>query len=742
MVGLSSLIHVLKFWKSRVYQFFFKKHKLFLLVLFLTLPLTDLDAQNSTKVDSLRDLLANSTGRDRYELLHKLIPELFDVDNKTALIYAEEAFSIARQIGDSLQIVKSGRITGQIQRRLDDLSGSIDLLTSILPIARRNHFIEEEKKILNALAVTHTFRADYDEALRYHFESLKIREREGKQDEISIALNNIGVVYYKLRNHQKALEYYLRCIELKKSINDTYDLDRILINTGLCYNQLGDYSKARSYINEGLEFCGNNCNDAILIEGRFGLGFSFFSEYQTLISNNVDSKDSNELLKSAEIHFSQSYTIAKTSGNKRFQSENLLYLAQLNTIKHDEEKAKTYLSEAESIARVTQYNQLLIDIYQEFSKIYNQTKNFEQASFYQSKYIHLKDSVYSEQLIENIAKIQTDFAERKNIATIAAKEQIIKQQRDLNFAIAIIALLAGLLILVLQRSNRTIKRVNAQLSEAKEVIQEQNNLLEDKNKYLDKEVEAKTIDLERANQSLKQVNDELDNFIYKTSHDIRGPLASLKGMCNVALMDVSDPVALDYLRKLDNTAERLNTILTRLLIINQINNSKLTLSKIDFDGIVKDVLMLEKKKGLPQKLLIRQRIDEHKTIQSDKELIRIVLENLIDNAIKFYNDSDRVESFVEIHIVPAADGHIRIRVIDNGIGISESNPGKLFRMFFRASERSETGGIGLYIVKTATSKLGGKVGLLTTPEGYTEFYVDFPPIPPYPEDGPDKPSIY
>jgi signal transduction histidine kinase len=157
---------------------------------------------------------------------------------------------------------------------------------------------------------------------------------------------------------------------------------------------------------------------------------------------------------------------------------------------------------------------------------------------------------------------------------------------------------------------------------------------------------------------------------------------------------------------------------------------------------VNDVMLLEKKKGLPQKLAIRKSIDEFVFIQSDKELVRIVLENLIDNAIKFYNDSDRVDSFVEV-IVQADEGNqVKVRVVDNGIGISESNPGKLFRMFFRASERSETGGIGLYIVKTATAKLGGKVGLLTTPEGFTEFYVVFPQFPPSPDDGPEKPSIY
>src|SRR5690606_40719367 len=118
-------------------------------------------------------------------------------------------------------------------------------------------------------------------------------------------------------------------------------------------------------------------------------------------------------------------------------------------------------------------------------------------------------------------------------------------------------------------------------------------------KDINREVKKKTADPERINLSNKQVLDDLDIFIYKTPHDIRGPLASLKGMCNVALMDVTDALALDYLRKLDLTAERLNSILTRLLIVNQINNSKITVSRIDFDRIVNEIMVLERKKGLP-----------------------------------------------------------------------------------------------------------------------------------------------
>ncbi|MBT1711603.1 tetratricopeptide repeat protein [Fulvivirgaceae bacterium PWU5] len=688
--------------------------------------------QRSARIDSLKSLLPGKSDSEKFDILYDLARALIlDSRQREALSYATEAARIGWDQGDSLRIVKGTMLEASALRRLERLDEALKKSEQGLGIARRNGYAAENKILLNSIALIYTLRADYGKALEYNFETLIARERDGVKSEISIALNNIGLVYFKMKHYGKAIEFYTKALDIKREANDTYDLDRLLINLGLCYNQIGgagveDFHQSQKYISEALKICADNCSLSILIEAHFGLGVSNF-----LLGE----------LKEARRHFERSLEISRQDNDKRFQIENMVYLAQVAREENDVKGSELHLRRAEALSSELGYDQLLLDTYRQFAVLYTRRNDFENASLYQNKYIQLKDSVISEELVRNVANIQTDYEERENISIIAAKEQVIKQQSDLNFAIAIIAMLAGMLVLVLQRSNRTIKRVNAQLSEAKETIQAQNELLESKNKYLDKEVEAKTIDLERANQSLKQVNDELDNFIYKTSHDIRGPLASLKGMCNVALLDVKDPVALDYLRKLDTTAERLNTILTRLLIINQINNSKLSISQVDFESIVNDVLMLEKKKGLPQKLVIRKQIDERAMIRSDRELIRIVLENLIDNAIKFYNEAATVESFVEIYILPMDKGYVKMRVVDNGIGISEENPGKLFRMFFRASERSETGGIGLYIVKTATAKLGGRVGLQTTPEGYTEFYVIFPAYPPNLDEGAEKPSI-
>lgn len=665
-------------------------------------------AQKS-ELDSLRDALAATSGIDRFNTLYQLAKVHSDTNTVAALSYIDQAYKLALALGDSSNLTKAGRVKGMFQTKLNDLEGAISTLNLVLGVARRNNITDQLKFVLNQLALTYTYKANYDKALEYNLESLVIREKEGNKSEISIACNNIGLVYIQLADFEKALEYFQRSLSLKREVNDSYDVERCMINIGICYNSLYEYDKAIQYLNEALTLCETGCKDAVLTEGHTALGQAYLG-----ISN----------LEAARKNLNIALGIAHRDNDKRFETMILSHLHLLSLMEKDTVRAFQYLKTAESILDSVDYNLNKRDVYNALADLYILKKDYQQAAYYQDKYIRLNDSILNDQVIRNLARVQTKYEERENLATIASKEQALVQSRRLNLAIAIIAVLAGLLVFVLYRSNLVKKKVNRALSKAKETIEDQNKQLTSLNRNLERMVDARTIELQGANEALKRVNDELDNFIYKTSHDIRGPLASLKGMCNVAIMDVKDPLALEYFQKLDFTAEKLNTILTRLLIINQINNSSASYEPIDFNEIVEDVIILEKKRGLPPNLKITKTIENGITFYSDKELMRIILENLIDNAIKFYNDSDRIDPFVEIKVEKEGN-YLKVRVIDNGIGISQVNPDKIFQMFSRASERSGTGGIGLYLTKTATEKIGGQIDLKTTPEGYTEFFVKF-----------------
>lgn len=687
----------------------FLKRTLFVTI--ATFSYFSLVAQDSKRIDSLKDIVNAKIGIDKFEPMVDVVREYSKSNYEKALELIGDAEKLAIDFEDSARVVRANLIKGILLNRSGRPKESIEVLRKSIPVAKRNGYRGDYKKMLNNLAIAYSIQAEYDKALDIHFETLVMNEEDKDKAEISISLNNIGFVYFKLKNYEKALNYFNKSLAYKKEIGDQYDLDRLLINIGLSNVHLKNFDNALRIINEGLSICANQCDKQIIIEGQFGLGVCQYNL-----------KDFEQ----ASSHFTKSLNLSKEIDNSRFYTENLIYLARIKIEQNRQDEAIDLLNNVEKISLKHGYNQLLIDTYREFSKLYRLSQNFQQASIYQDKYISLKDSLIGEELVKNIAKIQTNFEERVNIATIADKDEALIRQRNLNIAIGIIAILAGLLVFVLYRSIKTIRKVNSALSDAKGIIETQNQRLQNSNRELDATVKEKTEDLVKVNHKLFQVNAELDNFIYKTSHDIRGPLASLKGICSVALLDVKDPVAVDYLTKLDVSSGRLNVILTRLLIVNQINTAILSNDPIDFNAIIEEVMVFEHKKGLPPRFEVRREIDINTIFLSDKDLIKIILENLIDNAIKFYNDSERALPFVLIKIGKRTDNEFEISVIDNGIGVAEAKPAKLFQMFSRASERSGTGGIGLYLCKLATERLGGEINIRTTHEGHTEFYASFP----------------
>jgi signal transduction histidine kinase len=663
------------------------------------------------QIDSLLKLLPHvSKAADKADVYYELAYEYIILDVELALKYSKLSYFESGKVGDSLRMVKAGRLLTSAYRRLDKIDSSIITARNVLNISIRNNYPGEIKILFNSLAMAYSLKAEYDRALDYHFKSLVLREEDGNKSEISITLNNIGFVYFKLKNYEKAIDYFNRSLELKKEINDTWDLDRVYLNIGLCNIQLMNFNEALESIKKGLAICGSNCSDEVLMEGVYALGVANYG-----LDRNAE----------AEMHFNQSLEMARRLDNKRFQAENLVYLGRVTLKSNLFEKTSEYLLDAESIVTKLGYNQLRIDIYREFANLYNLSEDYQNASFYQNKYIALKDSIIGEELVKNISKIQTQFEERENIATILHKEEALARQRMLNFSIGIIAVLAALLVFVLYKSNRIKQRVNAELSEAKGIIEEQNHELQTHADNLQHDVDKATIDLQIANRSLKEVNEELDHFIYKISHDIRGPLASLMGLCDIALIDVKDEMALDYLNKLDTTANKLNRILTRLLIVNQINSAKLNPERLDVNKILDSIILLETKKGVPPRFVFKRDIPADLNFRSDHELVRIILENLVDNAVKFHNNSSRVEPFVLVQA--SANGNtVYLNVIDNGEGIAEGNPDKIFKMFSRGSEHSDTGGLGLHLSKRATQRLGGEINLKRSDEGYTIFEVKLP----------------
>ena len=265
-----------------MYYNFFNVAKLTGYLVVCILISTEICAQEKSRIDSLTEALNLTNDKKKIlEIKMLLVAEYFYSDNELSYSNSKDAFTIAEQIGDTTMIVKSGRIMGQLLWRMGQLHEAIEILNYVNPIAKRNNLNDDLKKILNALGLAYTLRANYDKALEYNFESLVLREAGGDISEISITLQNLGFVYYKLSNFDEALKYSLRSLELRREANYDFDLDRLLINIGMCYNRIkGDdsrYDKAQGYFREALKICASNCSPQINLEAFFGLGVSSFN---------------------------------------------------------------------------------------------------------------------------------------------------------------------------------------------------------------------------------------------------------------------------------------------------------------------------------------------------------------------------------------------------------------------------------------------------------------------------------
>ncbi|HEY5919072.1 MAG TPA: PAS domain S-box protein [Chryseolinea sp.] len=228
---------------------------------------------------------------------------------------------------------------------------------------------------------------------------------------------------------------------------------------------------------------------------------------------------------------------------------------------------------------------------------------------------------------------------------------------------------------------------------------------------------------QRVEEELKVRNTELDNFVYKVSHDLRAPLSSILGLVNLAKLPGNTDNPMDYIDIIGSKVEHLDHFIGDVLSHSKNLKIDLTIAKVDFNFIIdqtfNDLNYLEGAKGISRMVKV-EGIDFY----SDPWRIAEILRNLISNAIK-YRKLDQVAS--EIGVKISVD-HLRAEIAfaDNGIGIEEKNLAKVFEMFYRATEQSDGSGIGLYIVKNAVDKLGGQISVASRLGQGTRFSIILP----------------
>lgn len=232
--------------------------------------------------------------------------------------------------------------------------------------------------------------------------------------------------------------------------------------------------------------------------------------------------------------------------------------------------------------------------------------------------------------------------------------------------------------------------------------------------------------LKTTEQLLKSKNQELDTFIYKASHDLKGPLASIIGVVNVAQYEVKDVNALKIFDFISTSARRLDNLLKDLLQISLNSNTGLYYESIHLKSLIKEVLLSLKHTQYASDVDVILKIDTNYILHSDKKSLISILQNLIENSMKYKANNDD-EKFIRISATQSDLEYI-IEISDNGTGIPEEFQDRIFDMFYRVNTSVNGTGLGLFITKNSVNKLDGKISFVSKEGVGTTFTLKFPKL--------------
>jgi signal transduction histidine kinase len=234
----------------------------------------------------------------------------------------------------------------------------------------------------------------------------------------------------------------------------------------------------------------------------------------------------------------------------------------------------------------------------------------------------------------------------------------------------------------------------------------------------------RSVELNSKNLDLIKANGELDNFVYRVSHDLRSPLLSVKGLLSLVFQSPElNEKTESYLRRAETSINRLDDTIREILEYSR--NSRLAQKLEVFDIRRMVELIFEDLRYLagPQ-FNFTIELNGPNEVLSDGYRINTVMRNLISNSVK-YRRSDIPDPGLKVTIdnLPKS---VTIKVEDNGEGIPENNLPRVFEMFYRGTNTSVGTGLGLYICREVIEKLNGDIRISSTPGKGTVVTIELP----------------
>jgi len=537
-------------------------------------------------------------------------------------------------------------------------------------------------------------KGNFAKALIYANEATEIYKELNDKRGIANCINNLGAILTEQKRYEESIKILRTASALAREINDLSLMSRCATNMALQFLPMGQLDSAKYYTEFAIE-SGTKANDPYRVAfGKRTLGDIFLekNDYANAQRNFFEALLPAEMNGSVFLEASTLYRISKTYYLTKNYDKALSYLERnkvlVEKFEFQSEREKTYL--------------LMADLY----RIKN---NYRKIIEYQDLYLAVHDSLVvqrsNEQMALKLAKYESDIQQAQ--IDLLTKDALIKGEEIRNHRLWSAIFITGLIVLailgtILHFGNQRVKRINEDLHDRSQKINEQA-------------------------QQLRALNATKDKIFSIIGHDLRGPLATLRGLMDLlAGANLSHQEFTTLSKKLKNNLDFVSDDLDNLLswARSQAGGIEPRIERFNPHTVVHELNQLYAETARSKNIALENTIPQSMEINADCNHIKLILRNLIGNSIKFSTHGGRVTAHGHAH-----DGKVHLSIQDQGKGMSEEEMNNLFFIgthFTKLGTNNEKGlGIGLLLVKEFVEKNNGTISVTSQLGKGSTFTVSF-----------------
>jgi two-component system, sensor histidine kinase and response regulator len=559
---------------------------------------------------------------------------------------------------------------------------------------------------------------DTNRAFPFAQEAVELAEKINDKLGLCSALENMGWLLYRRGDFSRSLDISTKALKISEEVNDRNCLSRCLINIAAIHYEQKQFEQGIETLRKVCVNASSTRDLRTLARGYNNIAYSFLAlrnldsafqnaqraqrvsesageKYLTAFAKRVlgDICIEKKEYRNALQYFNDGVALAVQEKNNFIIASTYHRIGMTYSAMGDMENALKYLLEDARIARQLGFMDELERAYKNLAELYHKNNDLRNAYRYQAEYIVVHDSLHAQRSSEQLATLQTRFETEMKQAQIelltkdaALKAEEIDHQRVWIYFYAGCLSLFTILVLILVYTNQQTNRAK-------------------------RELEEKNYEIEKHTKQLSDLNSTKDKLFSIISHDLRSPVASLRGLMDIVgkeglTQSEFTQITHALKRNLDSVYDDLDHLL--LWAQTQLKGLKVMPENVDVRKVAEEKIELFRDQAESKNITLINDIADDTFVYADRNHVNLILRNLIVNAIKFNNSGGKIELRSS-----ESNKFIEISVSDSGIGISLEDIQKLFNAqthFTRPGTNKEKGiGLGLMLSKEFIESNSGRI---------------------------------